>query len=115
MEPHQLERTSPHVAHEIAGADAIIVLSDDFESFYILDLISRDNHRSEAEKRVDALAPCQVSRILAQDVERGEIHRSGIAEDDAANIPGGYEFAGFADDYPQFALRVHIVGDVLGW
>ena len=111
MKPHQLKRLRSHVADEIAGTDAVVVLGNYFQAAYIGNLIGSDNYRTEAEERIDALRSGQIARVLAQDIERGQIQRRGVTENYILNMLRRHESTCFADDHAQFALGVNVVGD----
>ena len=88
---------------------AAVVFRDHFQLHDVVDLVRGHHHRPEAEKRIDALGPRQIPRILAQNIERRQIQRSRVPEDRLGQLSAASEIGSSADDHAELALGIDIV------
>ena len=86
MKAYKIVRTRPHVANEVARPHLPIMFGDHFEGIDVVDFILSDDYRAETEERVDALRPCKIARILAQNIKSRQIQRYRIPENDVLDI-----------------------------
>src|SRR3954468_11685648 len=112
MKADQLVRAVMHVIYEVPRANTIVVPGDYFQLIDIRDFVRGDDHRPEGEERVDALRTRQITRVLAQHIQRGQIESSRIPEDDVAHMLHRHETAAPADDDAQLAFRIDIIADL---
>src|SRR5688572_18081270 len=112
MKADQLVGSMLHVADKIARTDAAVVLSNDLEIVDIGDLIGRHDNGTEAEERVDTFSAREISRVLLQDVERGQVESRRIAEDHLRHVSESYVLACLADNDSQLALCIDVVANI---